>query len=175
MGQVCGKIKEEILILDSGNKAKRLVTVYLLKFKEVGIKAILLILSKVGKEDNYFKMVMFIKDSIVKENLMELENIIGKTVAITKEILIMEWETDMEFGKKILEKVIDMKDNLKIIKNRVTEYIIGHVDIYIKETIKIICEVDMARCFGKMEVFIKETGKLIFKMAKDNYLMELKN
>ena len=93
-----------------------------------------------------------------KESLMVLDSIIGKIIVITKDTLIREYEADMEFGKKERVFAISMKDNLKIIKNKAMEFILGDVATYIKGIIKIICEMVMDKCFGRMAIFIKETG-----------------
>jgi hypothetical protein len=103
-------------------------------------------------------MGTFTKDLMNKESLMALDNIIGKMVVIIKGTLIRECGVAMEFGKKERVFAINMKDNLKITKNRAMEFILGDVATYIKETIKIICGTVMDKCFGKMVIFIKETG-----------------
>lgn len=129
-----------------------------LKHTEVDIRAPLLILSKVVKGLSYFKMGIFTKELIFRENFMDSDNIIGKMEVIIRDTLIREFEVDMEFGKREREFAINTKVNLRITKKMVTVFIHGVVAIYIKETIKTICEMDMDRCIGKMELFTKDNG-----------------
>lgn len=93
-----------------------------------------------------------------KESLMGSDNIIGKMAVIIKGTLIRECEAAMESGKKEREFAINMKDNLKITKNKAMEFILGDVATYTKEITKIICETVTDKCFGRMAISIKETG-----------------
>jgi hypothetical protein len=129
-----------------------------LKHMEVDMREPLLILLKVVKELNFFKMEIFTKDLIYRESFMDLDNIIGKMEVITRGTLIREFEVDMEFGKRERAFAINTKVNLRITKKMAMVFIHGGVAIYIKEAIKIICEMDMDRCTGKMELFTKDNG-----------------
>jgi hypothetical protein len=106
---------------------------------------------------------------------MDLVNIIGKMEATIKEVLKLGFEAVTESGKKGWVQVINMKDNLRIIKNKDMVFILGRAVTCTKVIIETICDMATERCFGKMEVFIREAGSWIFKMAKGNFSMEHKN
>ena len=107
------------------------------------------------------------------ENLLDLGNTTGKMEVILKENLKMVLEMVKVYGKEELETVIDMKVNMKMIKNQVTEFLHGVQAMCIKETIRMMLEMAMARCIGTMVVFTKENGKVEFSMVKVNIIFYL--
>jgi hypothetical protein len=70
----------------------------------------------------------------------------------------MECVKEREFGKKVLEIAINMKEHTETIKNGVMDNLLGRVVMLIKETMKEMYEVAMEKCFGLMELFIKVNG-----------------
>lgn len=106
---------------------------------------------------------------------MDMVNIIGMMVVIIKGILKLALEVAMVYGKGIMDKVINMKDNFSKIKNKVMVFIHGKVAIYIKGIIIKICVMAMVNFFGKMEVFIEVFGKMMYNQDKENFLQAKKS
>lgn len=69
---------------------------------------------------------------------MILESTIGKTAAITKDISTMECEADTEYGKKVQEQAINMKDSSRITRSKDTAFTLGSVATSTKATIRTI-------------------------------------
>ncbi len=61
-----------------------------------------------------------------------LVNIIGKMVATLKVSLKMVIVMVMEYGSVTMEIVINIKGNIKMIKNKDMEYLIGQLEMFIK-------------------------------------------
>jgi hypothetical protein len=59
-------------------------------------------------------------------------------VVISREFLRMASEMGKEFGKKVLETAINMKDNIQTIRRAVMEFSRGLRATFTKETIKVI-------------------------------------
>lgn len=59
-------------------------------------------------------------------------NIIGKMVATLKVSLKMVIVMVMEYGSVTMEIVINIKGNIKMIKNKDMEYLIGQLEMFIK-------------------------------------------
>lgn len=78
--------------------------------------------------------------------------------AISKEIFSMECVKEKEFGKKVQETVINMREHTETIKNGGLDSLLGKVAIVIKETMKEMYVVVMDKCFGRMELFIRVSG-----------------
>lgn len=55
--------------------------------------------------------------------------------ATLKVNLKQDWGMDMEFGKDLQEIVINMRDNIKTIKNKDMEYLVGQQEMCTKEII----------------------------------------
>ena len=70
-------------------------------------------------------------------SLMDLVNTIGKMVVILKESLKMVLEMVKVYGKKELEIVINMRENMRMIKNQVMEYLHGVQVMFIKVIMKV--------------------------------------
>lgn len=86
----------------------------------------------------------------------------------------MVWETVREPGKKESEIVTDMMEIIEMIKNGDMEYLLGLVEMFIKEIMRLIWEVDLERCIGQMVAIIKEIGKLEYKMERAKYIFQQK-
>lgn len=69
-------------------------------------------------------------------NQMGTVNIIGKTKVISKDIFLMVFVKVMDYGKKELEIVINIKVNTKAIKNGDMEFLLGQTVTFIKAVIK---------------------------------------
>ena len=54
-------------------------------------------------------------------------------------------------------------------------FLLGAVEMFIKEITKQILEMGMDKCIGVMEVFIKETGQKEFNMVKDKFMSLVKD
>lgn len=77
----------------------------------------------------------------------------------------MEWNMDMENGRKRIKKFI-MMDNIKMIWNMALEYINSQVEIGSKANMNMIKEMAMVKCTGKMTIlFIKDFGGMEYKMV----------
>ena len=79
-----------------------------------------------------------------------------------------------EYGKEVQEIVINMKDNIQMIKNQVMGFLLGRVEIFIKEIMNLMLEMDMDKCIGVMVVFIRANGKMVFSMGKDKFMFLVK-
>ena len=64
----------------------------------------------------------------------------------------------MVFGKEALEVVINIKANIKMIKNKDMVFSHGAMVMSIKEITLMILDKDMEKCIGVMALFIKVTG-----------------
>jgi hypothetical protein len=64
----------------------------------------------------------------------------------------------MEYGKKGLAIVINMRGSIKMIKSGDLVFSLGLLEICIKEIIMVMLETDMVKCIGQMEVIIKDNG-----------------
>lgn len=126
------------------------------------------------KEHRDSLMETCIRETMSMVNSMDLENISGKTEVFTKGISKAESATGMESGKKVINLEISMKAISSVTKKKVMEYILGDVDIFIREIIATICDMDMERCIGRMEVSIKAIGKTIRRTDRVNCLMAIK-
>jgi hypothetical protein len=49
------------------------------------------------------------------------------------------------------------------------EFIIGILEVVIKDFFKGIKDMDMGKCFGLMEVYIGDGGKMEFSTVRDSY------
>ncbi len=67
---------------------------------------------------------------------MVMVNIIGKTKAILKDIFLMVFVKVKDYGKKEPEIVINIKVNIKVIKNGDMEFLPGQTVTFIKAVIK---------------------------------------
>lgn len=123
------------------------------------------------KEFKDLLMVIFIRVIFKMINQMGTVNIIGKTKVISKDIFLMVFVKVMDYGKKELEIVINIKVNTKAIKNGDMEFLLGQTVTFIKAVIKEIWEAVMDKCFGKMGAIIKDNGKTEFNMGRVNYLL----
>jgi hypothetical protein len=71
-----------------------------------------------------------------------------------------------EYGKRINNQMIAMKDNIRMIKNVAMEFSNGHLEILIKDISLMTCGMVKDKCIGMMEVTTKEVGKMEFNMEK---------
>jgi hypothetical protein len=81
-------------------------------------------------------MVIFIRVIFKMINQMVMVNIIGKTKAILKDIFLMVFVKVKDYGKKEPEIVINIKVNIKVIKNGDMEFLPGQTVTFIKAVIK---------------------------------------
>ena len=72
----------------------------------------------------------------------------------------------MDFGKKVQAIVIGMREDISMIRNQDSEYFIGPLVMFIRETMKMIKEMDMGRCFGLMVLSTRVNGKVEFNKVK---------
>ena len=77
------------------------------------------------------------KAFINKVNLMVWDNTIGIQEVILKVPFLMGLEMAMDYGKEVLEIVINIKESIKTIKNRGMEFFLRQMVVCIKEIIKI--------------------------------------
>lgn len=127
------------------------------------------------KEYKNLLMGIYTKDSMQMESHQDLVNIIGQMEATLKEHLKMASEMGMECGKKVQETMINMKENILMIKNVDMGYSHGQLAMYTRVITKQMSEMDMERCIGMMEVFIKETGIMESNMDKGKFSSQVKD
>lgn len=123
------------------------------------------------KEQRSFKTEIFTKVRIQRANSTVLDNIIGKTAAITKDTSATECEADTEYGKKGQAPAINTKDSSRITRKKDTGYIHGSAAIFTRATIRITLEADMDKCTGRIVVFTKAIGSLTCKMEMESCSM----
>ncbi len=70
------------------------------------------------------------------------------------------------YGKEVPEIAINIKANIKMIKNGDMVYLPGLMEMFFKEIIQEIYVMDMDKCYGRMAATIKEIGKMVFNMEK---------
>jgi len=83
-------------------------------------------------------MEIIIKDHIIWESLREQVFIIGLMVLFITDNLKMAFFMEKESGS--LNKMILMKDNIKIIKSMAMEFINGEMEWYLKDFLKMMKE-----------------------------------
>ena len=127
-----------------------------------------------AKEFKDFQMEIFIKETILMENLVGLESITGRMEAILKELFQMGWEMVVDSGKEVQESVINMKVNIQMIKSLDMAYLLGVLVTFIKETMKMMLETGMEKCFGMMAAIIKENGQMELNMDKESFMSQVK-
>jgi len=81
-------------------------------------------------------MEIYIKDLFKMISQVVMENITGKTKVISKDIFLMDLEPGRDYGKRELEIVISMKVNTNMIRNGAMEYLLGQMEMFLKEIIK---------------------------------------
>jgi hypothetical protein len=75
---------------------------------------------------------------------------------------------DRECGRRmIVQTLINMKEDIRMIKNMDTENFNGVLEVNIRVIMLMIRKWDMERCIGKMEQFIEDFGKMENKMELD--------
>ena len=97
---------------------------------------------------------------------MDMVNITGHRVVFTKVNSKMALDKVMEYGRKIQDKVINMKEIIFMIKKKVMVYLHGNKVTFIKEIIIMILDRVMDKCIGLMEVIIKDNGDTGSKKVK---------
>ena len=132
MVQVFGEELKEILILDSGGKAKLMAMVYILGLTEIGIKVSLKNAWSMVKVYRDLQMAIAIKVTIKMENLVVMESTFGRQEVSLKGSLKMDWDVAKVYGKKGLVEVKNMKEGGKEIKNKTMGYLLGLTVQYIK-------------------------------------------
>ena len=118
--------------------AKQMVMECIPGLMGTGIRENLKIVLSMEKECKNLQMVIHIKATMLWENHKDLVNTFGQLEAILRVIFKMGLETVKEFGKDRQEIVINIKDNIKMIKKK-----------------------DMAFSHGKMVILIKATTSMI--------------
>lgn len=121
----------EILILDNGRMAMLKVMVFIPGLMEIDIKVNFKIVLNMGKVSNVFLMVILIKVIISKVNPQVMVNIIGLVAVFSKEILRLAYVMVKEYGRKVLDGVINIKGNGWMIKNMDMEFLCGLMEVYI--------------------------------------------
>ena len=87
MGQVSGEEPKETHTLDSGEKEELMAMEFTLGSMGIAMKASLKIVSSMDKELSILRMETHTKEIMSKENLQDMENIIGLQEVSSKEIL----------------------------------------------------------------------------------------
>jgi hypothetical protein len=87
------------------------------------------------KEYKNLLMEIFTKELIKMASLLALDSIFGPTKVFSKVTLKMVWDQVMEFGKKVLDGMINIKVNIQMIKNGDLVFSHGLLEIFIREII----------------------------------------
>lgn len=97
------------------------------------MKANLNPVSSMAKEYKSSQTEIYTKELMKMENLRDLENIFGQIKVFSKVILKMVFDLVMVFGRKKLEIAINIKANIKLTKNGEQEFLLGNLEIFIRE------------------------------------------
>ena len=103
---------------------------------------------------------MFIQENMLMVNLMDKENILGKLDKYMWESSI-KVKNKAKVNGKVIEmmlNLINMMENIVMIKNMERAFLLGQVEIYIKENFLKMIDMEMGQCYGLMEVCMKENG-----------------
>jgi hypothetical protein len=114
--------------------AKQMVMECIPGLMGTGIRENLKIVLSMEKECKNLQMVIHIKATMLWENHKDLVNTFGQLEAILRVIFKMGLETVKEFGNDRQEIVINIKDNIKMIKNKDMAFLHGKMAILIKAT-----------------------------------------
>jgi hypothetical protein len=131
----CGKEQKVIHILENGNLEKLMVMELIHGLMVIDMKANLSNALNKVKVYKSFQMGIYIKVCIIKVNHLVMDNIIGPIKHILKEILKMDLEMVKVYGKRDLEQVINIKATMLMIKNKDMAFLLGLVEMFIKEII----------------------------------------
>lgn len=137
MDRECGKVLKVIHILVNGNLIKLTVMEYIHGLMVIDMKESLNSVLNMGKAWKGLIMAIFIKVCIQQVNQMDLDNITGQMAAILKVHSKMVYVMVRVYGKNHLVNIlINIKDNILMIKNMDMVYLHGQVVIYIKDNIR---------------------------------------
>lgn len=90
------------------------------------------------KEFKNLQMETFIRESIKVENHLDMDSIFGVMDHSLRDNLKLGWEMAKEYGKKIKENLTNIKVIILRIKNMERVYILGPMEMYIKDSLKTI-------------------------------------
>lgn len=170
----CGKVPREIPMLVNGSLEKLMDMEFTLGLMVIVMKVNLRTVSNMVKVYKNSQMETYIKVSMYKENHQDLDNIIGRMEVILKVRLRWVYDVVMEYGRKDLEIVTNMRDNILMIKSQVTVFSHGQVVMYTREIMKMTLEMVMEKCIGWMAVFIKVIGGMEYNMVKVKFMSLVK-
>lgn len=78
-------------------------------------------------------------------------------------------------GNVVLEIVISIKANIRMIKNLDMVYLHGQLVMSIKVIINLMYEMDMVKCIGVMGAIIKVNGEMEYNTDKDKFMYLVKD
>lgn len=120
---------------------------------------------------NAFPMVIFTKDSFIKESRTVLESTIGLMAPTIKANSKWGKGTAMDYGKNQWVVVTNMKDNTYLIKNKDMVFSPGPMVMSSKDTIDRIKDKEMEKCIGSMGVIIKAIGIMVSKKERASFIV----
>ena len=105
---------------------------------------------------------------------LDMVSIFGQMEATSKVNTKMDYAMAMESGRNSQAIVINMRENIEMIKKTDMVYSHGETATHIKVTIRMIWGMDMEKFVGMMEVSIEGNGQRVFNMVKDSYMCQAK-
>lgn len=169
MGLECGKELKETPMWVSGSLVKLMGMECIHGSMVIVMKESLKIVLNMVKDYKNSQMETFTKDFMSKENHPDLVNITGQMEVTSRVHLKWVYVAVMEYGKKDLEIVTNMKDSILMIKNRVMAFLHGQVEMFTRGIMRMTQEMVMDKCTGWMAVFIKVIGGMAFNMEKGRF------
>lgn len=108
-----------------------------------------------------------ITESTKMESLMAKESTLGPKVNSMLATSKLAKSMVMVAGnhRRIRRTAISMKGSMRMILSMEREFILGPVEISIKETTMKMSVTETVKCFGPMAASMKESGKMVFNMA----------
>ena len=165
-GKDFGKVSMVKTIWENGKVENHKVMEFLLLKMAIDMKANTKMHLNMDKELKDLSTVIFTKVFSKTEYQAVMVSITGKTKAILRVTSQTVCEQDKDYGKELLEILINTKVSTKMIRNGVMEYLHGQMVTCLREHMKAISEMGMGKCSGLMEAITKDCGKMESKMEK---------
>ena len=115
---------------------------------------------------NSLTMEIDMKVAIQMESHKAKETIIGVMVQYIRDNLKMDSDLEQAFGNLVGK---NMKELMSMIREMVTESILGEEEAFIKEILFKTFGMDTDKCIGIMSHFTKGSGFKVHKMGRDKF------
>lgn len=164
--QECGEEQEAIRILASGSLGRLMAMEFTPGLMETGTKESSSHVWNMERALRSLQMGIVILELMLMVSLAAMANTLGQMAVFLRVTLRMVWDTVTEYGKKVLESQINMKDSTQMIGNLGMGFFLGQQEIYTKGIISTMWDTVTEKCIGAMVATIKGNGKKVFSMDK---------